>query len=176
MNMKKILACLLALMMALSLVACGGDAADDANVDDQTPVVEDDANTGDDSGSPLDYMTFVEVPEYIVGTRWEFCGGFLDGVEMTDEQATDMLKSNGGVMEIDVDDVDAASYIAGGETLSGSCGVTEDNMAMVLTLPNEDGTTSDNQCMFADLNGTTIMVRVDSAASNGLYFKMIEEG
>ena len=172
MNMKKILACLLALVMALSLMACGGDAAnDDANVDAQTPVVEDDANTGDDSSSPLEYM-----PEYIVGTRWEFCGGCLDGVEMTDEQATDMLKSNGGVMEIDVDDVDAASYITGSETLSGSCGVTEDNMAMVMTLPAEDGTTSDEYCRFADLDGTVIMVLVDSTASNGLYFRMIEEG
>ena len=37
MSMKKLLACLLALMMALALVACGGDTAgDDANVDDHS--------------------------------------------------------------------------------------------------------------------------------------------
>lgn len=47
MSMKKLLACLLALMMALALVACGGDTAgDDANVDDRarpwrmTPIPE----------------------------------------------------------------------------------------------------------------------------------------
>ena len=52
MSMKKLLACLLALMMALALVACGGDTAgDDANVDDQSPAVEDDANTGAGAGT-----------------------------------------------------------------------------------------------------------------------------
>lgn len=85
MSMKKLLACLLALMMALALVACGGDTAgDDANVDDQSPAVEDDANTGAGAGTPLETMTFVEVPEYIVGSRWEFCGGFVNGTEMSD--------------------------------------------------------------------------------------------
>lgn len=174
MNFKKFLAILLALVMVLSLVACGGDAGDDVDVDDSTDPNQSDS--ADDTTSPLDVMNFVEVPDYIVGTRWEFSGGFLNGVEMTDEQASAMLESNGGVLEIDVDDVDAASYITGSETLSGSCGVTEDNMALVLTLPNEDGTTSDNYCRFADLDGTDIMVLTDSTATNGLYFRMIEEG
>ena len=174
MNFKKFLAILLALVMVLSLVACGGDAGDDVGVDDSTDPSQSDS--ADDTTSPLDVMNFVEVPDYIVGTRWEFSGGFLNGVEMTDEQASAMLESNGGVLEIDVDDVDAASYITGSETLSGSCGVTEDNMALVLTLPNEDGTTSDNYCRFAGLDGTDIMVLTDSTATNGLYFRMIEEG
>lgn len=87
MSMKKLLACLLALMMALALVACGGDTAgDDANVDDQSPAVEDDANTGAGAGTPLETMTFVEVSEYIVGSRWEFCGGFVNGTEMSDDR------------------------------------------------------------------------------------------
>ena len=99
MSMKKLLACLLALMMALALVACGGDTAgDDANVDDQSPAVEDDANTGAGAGTPLETMTFVEVPEYIVGSRWEFCGGLVNGTEMSDEQATNTLKGCNGVL------------------------------------------------------------------------------
>ena len=157
----------------LSLAACGSDS--DTNTDpDNGQQNEQTDKPG--QGSPLESMNFVKVPEDIVGTRWEFSGGFLNGVEMTDEQASAMLESNGGVLEIDVDDVDAASYITGSETLSGSCGVTEDNMALVLTLPNEDGTTSDNYCRFADLDGTDIMVLTDSTATNGLYFRMIEEG
>ena len=90
MSMKKLLACL-----------------DDANVDDQSPAVEDDANTGAGAGTPLETMTFVEVPEYIVGSRWEFCGGFVNGTEMSDEQATNTLKGCNGVLEIDFNDVDA---------------------------------------------------------------------
>ena len=147
MSMKKLLACLLALMMALALVACGGDTAgDDANVDDQSPAVEDDANTGAGAGTPLETMTFVEVPEYIVGSRWEFCGGFVNGTEMSDE-------------------------------LTGSCGADEENMMVVITMPNGDGTSTDLTCLFADLNGTTIMVMLEGDDSNnGLYFRMIEEG
>lgn len=172
--MKKLLVCLLALVLALSLVACGGDdTGNDANADD--PGTSDVAG-GEDVTNPLEAMEFVEVPEGIVGTRWEFCGGFLSGVEMDSDQATEMLKSNGGVLEIDVDDVDKATYIRGSEVLTGTCGVTEDNMTMVISLPNEDGTTADSQCMFADLNGTVIMVLVDGPTNNGLYFRMIEEG
>ena len=125
MSMKKLLACLLALMMALALVACGGDTAgDDANVDDQSPAVEDDANTGAGAGTPLETMTFVEVPEYIVGSRWEFCGGFVNGTEMSDEQATNTLKGCNGVLEIDFNDVDAVDYLNGDTVLTGSCGTS----------------------------------------------------
>lgn len=41
--MKKFLACLLALVMALSLVACGGDTTDDTNTGDDTQAED---NTG----------------------------------------------------------------------------------------------------------------------------------
>lgn len=164
MSMKKLLACLLALMMALALVACGGDTAgDDANVDDQSPAVEDDANTGAGAGTPLETMTFVEVPEYIVGSRWEFCGGFVNGTEMSDEQATNTLKGCNGVLEIDFNDVDAVDYLNGDTVLTGSCGADEENMMVVITMPNGDG--------------TTIMVMLEGDDSNnGLYFRMIEEG
>ena len=48
--MKKFLACLLALVMALSLMACGGDTGtDDANTGDDTQVED---NTGDDAATP----------------------------------------------------------------------------------------------------------------------------
>ena len=178
MSMKKLLACLLALMMALALVACGGDTAgDDANVDDQSPAVEDDANTGAGAGTPLETMTFVEVSEYIVGSRWEFCGGFVHGPEMSDEQATNTLKGCNGVLEIDFNDVDAVDYLNGDTVLTGSCGADEENMMVVITMPNGDGTSTDLTCLFADLNGTTIMVMLEGDDSNnGLYFRMIEEG
>ena len=175
MSMKKLLACLLALMMALALVACGGDTAgDDANVDDQSPAVEDDANTGAGAGTPLETMTFVEVPEYIVGSRWEFCGGFVDGAELDSAQATEMLKANGGKLQLNIIGEDTAEYISGDTVMSGPCGVTENNDAIVLTLDNDDGTTADNVFQFTELNGEIIMVAIEG--NSGLYFRQIVEG
>ena len=50
-------------------------------------------------------------------------------------------------------------------------------MMVVITMPNGDGTSTDLTCLFADLNGTTIMVMLEGDDSNnGLYFRMIEEG
>ena len=72
MSMKKLLACLLALMMALALVACGGDTAgDDANVDDQSPAVEDDANTGAGAGTPLETIDVYKRQARIWALRWQ---------------------------------------------------------------------------------------------------------
>ena len=72
MKMKKILACLLAMIMVLSLAACGSDS--DTNTDpDNGQQNEQTDKPG--QGTPLESMNFVKVPEDIVGTRWEFCGG-----------------------------------------------------------------------------------------------------
>ena len=87
--MKKWIALLLCLMMALSLVACGGGndtAADDAAPADGQQQTADD--TQSDSTNPLDVMEFIEVPDGLVGTSWEFCGGFVDGAELDSAQAT----------------------------------------------------------------------------------------
>ena len=176
--MKKLFALLMAAMMLLCCVACGGGndtAADDAaQADDQQQTADD---TQSDSTNPLDVMEFIEVPDGLVGTSWEFCGGFVNGTEMSDEQATNTLKGCNGVLEIDFNDVDAVDYLNGDTVLTGSCGADEENMMVVITMPNGDGTSTDLTCLFADLNGTTIMVMLEGDDSNnGLYFRMIEEG
>lgn len=79
------------------------------------------------------------------------------------------------MLEIDFNDVDAVDYLNGDTVLTGSCGADEENMMVVITMPN--GTSTDLTCLFADLNGTTIMVMLEGDDSNnGLYFRMIEEG
>ncbi len=173
--MKKWIALLLCLMMALSLVACGGGndtaADDDVPADDQQQAADD---TQSDSTNPLDVMEFIEVPDGLVGTSWEFCGGFVDGAELDSAQATEMLKANGGKLQLNIIGEDTAEYISGDTVMSGPCGVTENNDAIVLTLDNDDGTTADNVFQFTELNGEIIMVAIEG--NSGLYFRQIVEG
>ena len=116
--MKKFLACLLALVMALSLVACGDDttADDDATGDNDTQM-EDASGVGE--GTPLEAMTFVKVPDDIVGTSWKFAGGFKDGVEMDNDQATATLKAYGGTLQINFLDEANIEFVQGGGVLPG---------------------------------------------------------
>lgn len=111
-----------------------------------------------------------------MGTRWEFCGGFLNGVEMDNEQATATLKRYGGKFEVDFNAADSADFVQGGGVLSGSCGADENNDMIVLSVDN-NGTKIDYTFLFADLNGTTIMVMlVGDSASNSYYFRQVIEG
>ena len=81
------------------------------------------------------------------------------------------------MLEIDFNDVDAVDYLNGDTVLTGSCGADEENMMVVITMPNGDGTSTDLTCLFADLNGTTIMVMlVGDSASNSYYFRQVIEG
>ena len=104
MKLKKMLALLLALMMALALVACGdtADTGDDA-ADDQQQVQDDaaaddaaadDTQTSPEGQSLLTILAdqFIPAPE-VAGTYWTFIGGYVDGVQMT---AGDVLKVPAG--------------------------------------------------------------------------------
>lgn len=176
MKMKKILACLLAMIMVLSLAACGSDSDTNTDPDNGQQNEQTDKTDKPGQGTPLESMNFVKVPEDIVGTRWEFCGGFLNGVEMDNEQATATLKRYGGKFEVDFNAADSADFVQGGGVLSGSCGADENNDMIVLSVDN-NGTKIDYTFLFADLNGTTIMVMlVGDSASNSYYFRQVIEG
>ena len=78
--MKKLFALMLALVLCLSLMACGGDTGtDDTNTGDDTQVED---NTGDDAATPGEGDSimailndrFVAAPE-LAGTTWTFIGG-----------------------------------------------------------------------------------------------------
>lgn len=184
MKLKKMLALLLALMLAFALVACGDtadagdDTADDPQVEDtgDTAGTDDTGDTGSDAGvgTPLESMTFVKVPDGIVGSSWEFCGGFVNGAEMDNDQATATLQQYGGQLQIDFKDEASVDFVQGGGTLSGTCGADENNDMVVIALDN-NGTTIEYTCLFADLNGTTILVMLaDNSANNAFYFRAIE--
>lgn len=173
--MKKFLACLLALVMALSLVACGDDitADDDATGDNDTQM-EDASGVGE--GTPLEAMTFVKVPDDIVGTSWKFAGGFKDGVEMDNDQATATLKAYGGTLQINFLDEANIEFVQGGGVLPGTCGADENNDMVVISIENE-GTQIDYTCLFAELNDSVVMVMLAGEdANNAFYFTQVVEG
>ena len=84
MKLKKLLALLLAMMMAFALVACGDtadtgdDAADDQQVQDDAAA--DDTQTSPEGQSLLTILAdqFIPAPE-VAGTYWTFIGGYVDG-------------------------------------------------------------------------------------------------
>ncbi len=93
---EEVFACLLALVMALSLMACGGDTGtDDANTGDDTQMED---NTGDDAATPGEGDSimailndrFVAAPE-LAGTTWTFIGGYVQGKQMTEDQTNKVL-------------------------------------------------------------------------------------
>ena len=117
MNIKKLLACLLALVMVLSLVACGGDAGttDDVDTDPQpTEDVDQQPDAGDEQTSPegqslMEILKdrFVAVPD-LAGTTWTFIGGYMQGVQLTEENTADILSQMDDLYQFEfIDDTTA---------------------------------------------------------------------
>ena len=168
MKLKKMLALLLALMLAFALVACGDSADEGGDVPDEPKQTE---NNGAGAGTPLETMTFVKVPENIVGSEWSFCGGFVNGVEMDNEKATATLKQYGGVLQLNFLDEANVEFVQGGGVLAGTCGADEDNDMVVITVQNGDQTI-EYTCLFAELNGDTILVQLSGdSTDNAFYFR-----
>ena len=90
MNIKKLLALLLAAVMMLALVACGDDPAPTPDPDpDPNPVETPDGDK--EPQSVLTMYTFMDTAPDLVGTSWSFIGGCVDGVMMTEDQVAAAL-------------------------------------------------------------------------------------
>ena len=147
MKLKKLLALLLAMMMAFALVACGDtadtgdDAADDQQVQDDTAA--DDTQTSPEGQSLLTADQTQEVMSQLHDV-YQFI--FVDESKVVlaeDEEQTEgtySLSEDGGTMKIEV----------GGVTYAGT---------------------------FIDKDGHTVMVAMlDGTGMNALYFQEIIEG
>ncbi len=163
--MKKFLVCLLALVMALSLVACGGDTTDDTNTGDDTQVED---NTGDQPMSVLEVLQdyFVEAPS-LSGTTWIF-----DGADMTDEQVTSISQQMDVYQYEFVDDT-AVTLYEGSDTLTdGTYVLSEDGYTVQMSI---GGITYN--AVFVSMNDMDYMVvPMDSAGTTAIYFQLIIEG
>lgn len=105
----------------------------------------------------------------MANTTWNFAGGFIDSVEMTEEEATAVLEQYGGVLQFVFDDGEGVQMIQGGGTLEGSWAYTEDNTVGVL-FELEEGDLF-YLCSFTEHEGQIIMIAIsDETGENGIYF------
>ena len=90
---NKTFACVMGLVLALSLTACGEEEVIVENTNEEVSVevqtqeateapTETVAETGTEAeGGPLLQVAVMEIPD-LSGTEWNFAGGMIDGVEM----------------------------------------------------------------------------------------------
>lgn len=105
----------------------------------------------------------------MANTTWNFAGGFIDSVEMTEEEAAAVLEQYGGVLQFVFDDGEGVQMIQGGGTLEGSWAYTEDNTVGVL-FELEEGDLF-YLCSFTEHEGQIIMIAIsDETGENGIYF------
>lgn len=145
--MKKYLAVMVSCMMVMSLVACGG-----------TEEVSSDSSV----------QVEAEAPD-MSNTAWTFAGGYIDGVELTQEDYDAAFQAYGGSLQFVFDENGGAQMVQGGGTLDGSWSYTEENTVGVL-FEREEGDLF-YLCSFTELDGQVVMVAYsDETGENALYF------
>ena len=177
--MKKFFACLLALVMALSLMACGGDTGtDDTNSGDDTQVED---PTGDDAATPGEGDSimailndrFVAAPE-LAGTTWTFIGGDVQGKQMTEDQTNEVLSQLDNEYAFYFDENGAVSLTEGTDTVTaGTYTISEDGMLASISM--------DNDIKYAGSfieqdDGPVMVALLDGTGMNALYFHLVVEG
>ena len=163
MKLKKLLALLLAMMMAFALVACGdtADTGDDAADDQQ---VQDDAAADDAAADDT-------APE-VAGTYWTFIGGYVDGVQMTADQTQEVMSQLHDVYQFIFVDESKVVLAEDEEQTEGTYSLSEDGGTMKIEV---GGVTYAGT--FIDKDGHTVMVAMlDGTGMNALYFQEIIEG
>lgn len=175
--MKKLLACLLALVMALSLMACGDTATDDT--DDTGDAAQTEDNTGDTTPGEGDSLMailkdrFVAAPE-LVGTTWTFIGGYVQGKQMTEDQTNEVLSQLDNEYAFYFDENGAVSLTEGTDTVTaGTYTISEDGMLASISMDNDikyAGTFIEQE------DGPVMVAMLDGTGMNALYFHLVIEG
>ena len=176
--MKKFFACLLALVMALSLMACGGDTnTDDTNTGDDTQVEE---NTGDtatpgegDSLMVILNDRFVAAPD-LVGTTWTFIGGYVQGKQMTEDQTNEVLSQLDNLYEFYFNEDGTVVLTEGEDTFTeGTYTISEDGLLASIIMDND---TKYAGSFIEQDDGPVMVAMLDGTGMNALYFHLVIEG
>ena len=175
MKLKKMLALFLALMMALALVACG-DTADtgDDTADDQQQVEDNGGDTADtgEGQSLLEILKdrFVAAPE-MAGTYWTFIGGYVQGVQMTEDQTQEVMSQLGDVYQFVFVDDSTVVLAEGEDQTEGTYAATDD--ANVLNI--EVGGVKYAGTFIEQEDGYVMVALLDGTGMNALYFHLMDD-
>ena len=176
MKLKKMLALLLALMMALALVACGdtadtgNDAPDDQQVEDNSGDTGDAASPGGQSLLEILKDRFVAAPE-MAGTYWTFIGGYVQGVQMTEEQTQEVMSQLGDVYQFIFVDDSTVVLAEDEDQTEGTYTMGEDGMTAVI----EVGGVKYAGTFIEQEDGYVLVAMLDGTGMNGLYFHLMDD-
>ena len=169
MNIKKLLALLLAAVMMLALVACGDDPAPTPDPD-PAPV-----NTPDGDKEPqsvLTMYTFMDTVPDLADTSWSFIGGCVDGVMMTEDQVAATLSQLDDYYMFYFNDESTVTLYEGADTATtGTYSAANETTVKI----EVGGVTY--AAVFAEGEYGPIMVALlNSTGTNALIFEMVVEG
>ena len=169
MNIKTLLALLLAAVMMLALVACGDDPAPTPDPD-PAPV-----NTPDGDKEPqsvLTMYTFMDTVPDLVDTSWSFIGGCVDGVMMTEDQVAATLSQLDDYYMFYFNDESTVTLYEGADTATtGTYSAANETTVKI----EVGGVTY--AAVFAEGEYGPIMVALlNSTGTNALIFEMVVEG
>ena len=169
MNIKKLLALLLAAVMMLALVACGDDPAPTPDPD-PAPV-----NTPDGDKEPqsvLTMYTFMDAAPELADTSWSFIGGCVDGVMMTEDQVAATLSQLDDYYMFYFNDETTVTLYEGADTATtGTYSAANETTVKI----EVGGVTY--AAVFAEGEYGPIMVAMlNSSGTNALIFEMVVEG
>lgn len=169
MNIKKLLALLLAAVMMLALVACGDDPAPTPDPD-PAPV-----NTPDGDKEPqsvLTMYTFMDTAPDLVGTSWSFIGGCVDGVMMTEDQVAAALSQLDDYYMFYFNDETTVTLYEGADTeTAGTYSAVNES-----TVKIEVGGVTYAAVFAEGEYGPVMVALLNSTGTNALIFEMVVEG
>lgn len=169
MNIKKLLALLLAAVMMLALVACGDDPAPTPDPD-PAPV-----NTPDGDKEPqsvLTMYTFMDTVPDLVDTSWSFIGGCVDGVMMTEDQVAATLSQLDDYYMFYFNDESTVTLYEGADTATtGTYSAANET-----TVKIEVGGVTYAAVFAEGEYGPVMVALLNSTGTNALIFEMVVEG
>lgn len=169
MNIKKLLALLLAAVMMLALVACGDDPAPTPDPD-PAPV-----NTPDGDKEPqsvLTMYTFMDAAPELADTSWSFIGGCVDGVMMTEDQVAATLSQLDDYYMFYFNDESTVTLYEGADTATtGTYSAANET-----TVKIEVGGVTYAAVFAEGEYGPVMVALLNSTGTNALIFEMVVEG
>lgn len=196
--MRKLLSLFLALVMCVSLAACGGeDETPDPTEPSGGTVSEPDdpsggAGSADNAADPADvsipaegegdycgnydvlknYELYVVLPmDRLTAASWNFSGGYANGVEMEQEELDNLLSVYSGTLQVQFVDDKTANLVQGSGTIPGTYRVLDDDASINFTF-ELDGTAFDYVGAFTAIgeDETPVLLFVSPEAPDTVFY------